>query len=252
VPAGIAKTIVIIINADDFGRSRKETEAALSCYRAGRITSTSAMMFMEDSERGAEKGLECGIDTGLHLNLSQLYDGRTASGSVAEAQARIVRFMKSSKYAVLLYHPGLRKAFREVFNAQWDEFIRLYGKPPTHVDGHQHRHLCANVLVDEVIPRGQKVRRNFSFFPGDKSTINRIYRRFIDYWLARRYRLTDYFFSLPQSLDKGRLPHVARLSKSSKVELMTHPCKVDEYNSLMSDQYMDILRGVETASYLLV
>jgi len=210
------------------------------------------MVFMKDSERGAEKGLECGIDTGLHLNLSQLYDGGTASSALAESQARIVRFMKSSKYAVLLYHPGLRKTFRDVFKAQWDEFIRLYGKPPTHVDGHQHRHLCANVLVDEVIPRGQKVRRNFSFFPGDKSAANRIYRRFIDYLLARRYRLTDYFFSLPQCLKKDRLSQVIDISMAFKVELMTHPTNGDEYAFLMGDGYLDLFRGLETASYSLV
>ena len=41
--------------------------------------------------------------------------------------------------------------------------------------------------------------------PDDKGPINRLYRRFLDRWLARRYRVTDYFFSLPQCLAKGRL-----------------------------------------------
>ncbi len=42
---------MIVINADDLGRTEAETEAALSCFNQGRITSTSAMVFMEDSER---------------------------------------------------------------------------------------------------------------------------------------------------------------------------------------------------------
>ena len=48
---------MLIINADDFGRSVGETNAALECYIAGRITSVSAMVFMADSERAAELAL---------------------------------------------------------------------------------------------------------------------------------------------------------------------------------------------------
>src|SRR5437868_14435949 len=39
------------LNADDWGRSGAETDAALRCYKGGRITSVSAMVFMQDSER---------------------------------------------------------------------------------------------------------------------------------------------------------------------------------------------------------
>jgi predicted glycoside hydrolase/deacetylase ChbG (UPF0249 family) len=44
---------MLIINADDWGRSVAETDAALRCYREGRITSVNAMVFMQDSERAA-------------------------------------------------------------------------------------------------------------------------------------------------------------------------------------------------------
>lgn len=243
---------MIIVNADDYGRCQAETDAVLACYREGRLTSTSAMVFMEDSERAAELARGCDIDVGLHLNLSQLYNGRAIPATVAEAQARIVRFMKSSKYAVLLYHPGLRKDFREVFRAQHDEFVRLYGRPPTHVDGHQHRHLCANLLFDPVIPSGQRVRRNFSFFPGEKGWINRTYRRWVDRRLQRRYRLTDYFFSLPQCLERGKWPLVAGLARASKVEVMTHPVRPDEFDALMGESFLEMLRGLEVASYVMV
>src|ERR1043166_10295467 len=111
---------MIIINADDLGRSRPETDAALSWYQAGRITSASAMVFMQDSERAAEKATECGIDIGLHLNLSQLYTGQVPI-KTASAQARIARFMRGSKYAVLFYNPGLRQPLRDVFCAQMEE-----------------------------------------------------------------------------------------------------------------------------------
>jgi len=47
---------MLIINADDFGRSWEETDVAHSCIRRGQITSVTAMVFMHDSERAAIGG----------------------------------------------------------------------------------------------------------------------------------------------------------------------------------------------------
>ena len=37
-------------------------------------------------------------------------------------------------------------------------------------------HLCANLLLSNLVPAGMKVRRNFSFWPDEKSRFNRAYR----------------------------------------------------------------------------
>ena len=243
---------MIIINADDWGRCREETDAALTCYEKGRITSVSAMVFMEDSERAAELAKGAGLDVGLHLNLSQRYNGHPRLAQNIDSQDRIVRFMTRSKYSILLYDPFVRNQIRNVYQAQMNEFLRLYGKPPSHVDGHQHRHLCANLLIDEVIPRGQRVRRNFSFAPGEKGLVNRSYRRLVDYWLKRRYRLTDYFFALSQCFDEARLRRVIELAKVATVELMTHPAKKDEYVRLMSDDFLVSIRSLQLGTYSLI
>ena len=240
---------MMVINADDWGRSQGETDAALACFRERRISSVSAMVFMEDSERAAEVANDVELPVGLHLNLSQSY---ARQGTASDAHQRVVRFMRSSKFAVLIYHPGLRSAFRDVFRAQYDEFTRIYRREPSHVDGHQHRHLCANLLIDEVIPRGVRVRRNFSFTAGEKGLINRMYRRMVDRRLARRYRLTDYFFALPDEVAKGRMPQVAELAKRAKVEVMTHPVRPNEFEYLMSDSFCELSRGLEMASYAAV
>jgi len=174
------------------------------------------------------------------------------SRQVIDSQGRIVRFMTRSKYSVLFYDPFVRNQFRDVYQAQIDEFLRLYGKPPSHVDGHQHRHLCANLLIDEVIPRGQRVRRNFSFAPGEKGLFNRNYRRLVDHWLKRRYRLTDYFFALSQCLDEVRMRRVIELAKVATVELMAHPSKKEEYVRLMSDAFLASIRNVQMGAYSLI
>ena len=53
----VVDTPILIVNADDYGWNRPTTEATLEAFRAGRITSATALMFMDDSERAAELAL---------------------------------------------------------------------------------------------------------------------------------------------------------------------------------------------------
>jgi predicted glycoside hydrolase/deacetylase ChbG (UPF0249 family) len=215
---------MLIINADDFGRTIEETDAALECFSAGRITSTTAMVFMRDSERAAQLALRENLPTGLHLNLSQTYTGNLPNREELDAHRRVVRFISASKYCIYLYHPLLRSAFRRVFESQFNEFVRLFGKPPTHIDGHQHRHLCLNMVLDRIFPAGFRVRRNFTYLNREKSFLNRSYRKRIDSLLSRHYQLTDYFFSLADILKgTGIGPHLMPLATKKTVEVMTHP-----------------------------
>ena len=239
---------MLIINADDWGRSRAETNAALECYRHGRITSVSAMVFMNDSEHAAEIAREHNLDAGLHLNFTDPFTNHIP-GRLAHCHNRTARFLGRSKYAQLIYNPVLRADFCYSFEAQAAEFERLFGKPPSHIDGHHHMHLCANLLIDDVIPKGSKVRRNFSFWPGEKSQLNRAYRALTDRWLARKYRLTDYFFDLTQCIQENKLGRVATLATSDDVELMTHPITPGEQAYLMSDQCSEFLQDLQLGSY---
>ena len=101
--------------------------------------------------------------------------------------------------------------------------------PPGRVDGHHHMHLCANVQVQKLLPAGTIARRNFSFAPGEKGAVNRLYRRWQDRGLARRHRMTDFFFSLPPMDTPGRLEGICDLATRATVEVETHPVNRDEY-----------------------
>jgi len=243
---------MLIINADDWGGSVVETNAALRCYRAGRITSVSAMVFMADSERAAELAKENEIDAGLHLNFSETFTGRNISGRLSECQNRLASYLRRNKYSQLFYNPFLRKTFSYSYQSQAEEFERLFGKPPSHIDGHHHMHLCANMLFSNLIPAGRKVRRNFSFSPGEKSWLNRTYRALVDRWLAHRYQLPDYFFDLTQSIRSKKMERVMVLAKSSRVEVMTHPIFQLESDYLMSDEFEALLQRLEDGTYALV
>jgi len=239
---------MIIINADDWGRCVTETQAALTCFQAGGLQSVSAMMFMEDSERSAKVAKEVGIDVGLHLNLNQKFTDNK-SAALAKAHERVVRFMSVSKYAQLLYHPGLRSAVSDVYHAQMDEFVRLYGRTPSHIDGHQHRHVCANMLLQKIIPSGEIVRRTFSYAPAENGRIYWMYGQLVDRTLIRRYRLTDYLFSLSRCLKTKTIDRVYELAKSATVELMTHPVVPIERAYLTSSAHLDRIADLPVGSF---
>ena len=235
---------MLIINADDWGRSKRETDIARACHAMGTVTSVSAMVFMKDSERAAEVARIEGVDTGLHLNFTEAFTG-AAPPLLREFQGRIARFLRCNKYALLFYHPLLRSAFRYVYATQADEYHRLYGRAPARFDGHQHMHLCSNMLFDRIIPRGKRVRGTFSFQRGEKGTLNRTYRAFVQWRMADHYATPDYFFALSQCLRFKRLNRVMELGRSEHVELMTHPVQADEYAHLTSEAFRKLLAEVQ-------
>ena len=100
---------MLTVNADDWGRSRAETDAALHCHGKKRITSVSAMVFMEDSERAAALAKEVNIDVGLHLNFSEPFSGNPDAATLVNSHRKICSFLTRNKYAQLLYNPCFEK-----------------------------------------------------------------------------------------------------------------------------------------------
>lgn len=243
---------MMIINADDWGRTRAETDAALLCYQRGRITSASAMVFMQDSARAAELARAAGIDVGLHLNLTEPFSASVADADLVRCHARVREYLTARRYASLVYNPSLRKEFQYVFDAQLQEFMRQYGSAPSHIDGHHHQHLCTNILLGKVIPAGHKLRRGFYFWPGEKSIANRAVRSLMNRLLTRRYRSTDYFFALSQCTRTGRMLRVTQLAQNHSVELMTHPANEAERRLLLSDDHLRRIGGLHQGTYALL
>jgi chitin disaccharide deacetylase len=240
---------MLIVNADDWGRNTTSTDNSMVCFKNGRITSVSAMVFMEDSQRAAALALKHGLDAGLHLNFTTKFNQNITSSKLVECQQRIAAFLQKNRYYFLLYNPVLKTDFRYVFSAQYEEYIRLYHQKPTHIDGHHHMHLCTNVLFQRLIPRGSKVRRNFSFTSKEKGTVNRSYRFLVDRWLQRSYQCTDFFFSIVPMHTSHRLRGIVELSLAHNVELMVHPEKQDECNYLLSTEYMEMIRNKKIGPY---
>jgi hypothetical protein len=253
-PTGIGPmSAALIVNADDWGRDYRTTERILGCVRCGTISSVSAMVFMEDSERSADIARAAGIDTGLHLNLTTPFQGPRCPAPLRERQSGIARyFEKHRRTGRVLFHPGLARSFEYVVRSQLDEYGRLYGRRPARIDGHHHMHLCSNVLLAGLLPPGAIVRRNHSFQAGEKGWYNRFYRRAIDRGLARRHRLTDFFFSFDPFEVPGRMERIFSLGSKFVVELATHPVNDRDYEFLTGSGIRRLAGGVSIAPYYAV
>ena len=240
-------TGALIINADDWGRDEFNTNRILDCVRAGAVNSVSAMVFMEDSERAAYIAGDLKIDAGLHLNLTTTFSG-SASSKLVEYHQKLIAYLRGHRLAQVVFHPGLACYFDYVVSAQVDEFRRLHNQEPTRIDGHHHMHLCSNVLMANLLPKGSIARRNFSFRRGEKSMLDRSWRKCVDAMLARRHRLTDFFYSLPPLIPE-RLQEIAALAGESVVEVETHPANSDEYAFLTSGGVARLAGSVVCSSF---
>ena len=239
---------VLIVNADDWGRDRETTDRILDCVVRQTVSSASAMVFMEDSERAAELARERGVDTGLHLNFTAPFSALNSPARLRERHQEVSRYLSRRRLNQVIYHPGLARSFEYVVAAQVEEYYRLYGAKPDRVDGHHHMHLCANVLLAGLLPAGTIVRRNFSFQPGEKGAVNRLYRAAVDRRLAQRHRLVDFLFSIQPLEPRARLQQIVSLGREFAIELETHPVRTDEHQFLTEGGVLSLTGGFPIAS----
>ena len=227
-----------------------DTDAARALFLEGRISSATAMVYMADSERAATQAALLRLPVGLHINLTEAFSAPGVPPVVRRDQERLARYLNASGLAHGLYNPLLHRACLRMVAAQLEEFRRLYNSEPSHFDGHEHMHLCANMLVGLPIPKGSRVRPSASYQPRERGLINRTYRALINRWMHRFYVHVDCFFDLSQRMAPGEFARVCTLARQTHIELMCHPARTAETAFLRSSSFLAGLREVQLASYL--
>jgi len=232
---------IIIVNADDLGHDVATSDAILAAHQAKAVTSASAMVFMADSQRAAGGSLAAGLPVGLHLNLTEPFDGVGCSAAARETQARLARVFDAGLQRLRwTYDPRLARDVYDAVDAQLSEFRRLYGQRPTHVDGHRHVHACLNLLWSRALIRDLPVRRvifDDQHAQGPRLVGARARQAFAD----RRFRCTDHLIRLSAALESPLA--------SGSWEVMTHPGDPSDLRALRSDAWSDVLSRYTPASY---
>ena len=127
---------ILVINADDFGMSDGINAGILKCHRDGIVTSTSLMVRRARAREAAALAADApALSLGLHIDLSEW----EPVGGVEQAVYERVDVRDRSQVA------------REIAE-QIDIFVKMVGRPPDHLDSHQHVHL-------EGHPRSEALRQ---------------------------------------------------------------------------------------------
>ena len=120
----------LIVNADDFGISPGVNRGIIEAHERGIVTSTSFMTRWPAAREAAEYGrAHPGFGIGLHIDLSEWVCRNGNWEPLYEV--------------VSLDDPA---AVRDEVRRQLDDFRRLLGRDPDHIDSHQHAHRNEPVL----------------------------------------------------------------------------------------------------------
>ncbi|AGA28596.1 carbohydrate deacetylase [Singulisphaera acidiphila] len=118
-------TRFLIVNADDFGLSDGVNQGVIRAYEEGLVTSASLMTGGAAAEDAAAYArLNPELSVGLHLDFGEwlFRDGD----------------WHQTRQVVPL--PNDRAASASEAARQIDRFLQIVGRPPTHLDSHQHAH----------------------------------------------------------------------------------------------------------------
>ena len=124
----------LIVNADDFGLTRGVSRGILECYQNGIVTSTTLMVNRGADPAQLEALRSSGLGVGLHVNLTlgtPISDPRRVA-SLLDGEGQLVRDAR-----VQAERAKPDEARIEMGN-QIEEFQRLMGRFPTHLDSHHH------------------------------------------------------------------------------------------------------------------
>jgi predicted glycoside hydrolase/deacetylase ChbG (UPF0249 family) len=250
-----SKRGLLIVNADDLGYDAHHTDCIRECLTARRITSATAMVYMEDSDRASAILKNADLGIGLHLNLSEAFTDSATPARVRARQARLLSRFHDSRPRRLhrwLYDPLIKAAVERSIADQFQRFQELYGKPPTHVDGHQHVHLSPNVFLTGAIPRGMRMRNTLHRDPVRRLSLG-VARTIRQRAISARFCTTDHLFDIndvdPRRLAPGQASPWLRFADSAAVEVMAHPGFPHEFDCLMSSEWEKALAGRRLGSF---
>lgn len=149
---------ILIVNADDLGRTRGINEGIFRAHERGLVTSATLMVIYPAAQQAAEQMADYpDLGVGLHVQLSggrPLLPPESVPSLVDEAGRLPAK------------PDGLSAAtadqIRVEVQAQFERFRELTGQLPTHLDGHHHclrQPLVAEALIEVARPRKLPIRR---------------------------------------------------------------------------------------------
>ncbi|MGH9367001.1 MAG: ChbG/HpnK family deacetylase [Thermoanaerobaculia bacterium] len=206
---------LLLVNADDFGRTPGVNAGVLEAHLRGVVTSATVMVLEPFAEEGIREALSraSGLDLGLHVVLTG--GGRPASGSLPTLapEGRLARNAEALP-------PRLdREEVAREIEAQIARFVALASRLPSHLDSHHHCALHPDVEpVYAAVARG----KNLPLRAASAAAQNRLRRA----GLRTPDTFLDSFFG--EGATAGNLRAILGSLPEGTSELMCHPGYPDE------------------------
>jgi len=160
-------TLLLVVNADDFGLSKGQNYGIIEAHRQGIVTSTTAMVNGEAIVHATELCQQVAeLGGGMHFVLTL--------GKPLSAMPMLTREGQLGKWVWQMAEEG-RLPLQEInqeLASQYQRFIELFGCPPTHIDSHHHVHFIPEIydIVDRFArERDIPIRRDRRSSAGNTS-----------------------------------------------------------------------------------
>jgi predicted glycoside hydrolase/deacetylase ChbG (UPF0249 family) len=132
----------LIVNADDLGRTHGINTGIFEAHRLGIVTSATAMVNYESVREAAAMSRENpGLAIGLHVALS----GGVTALPAAQVPTLLVQDGRQPAKPEGLTGARPEEIAAEV-EAQFQRFVEVFGRKPSHLDSHHHSHRRPDVF----------------------------------------------------------------------------------------------------------
>lgn len=252
----MAVKLNVIVNADDFGSSKRINETIIHCHKNGILTSTSIIAKAEsfyEAIQLTKHHLNLGI--GIHLTL----DGKN---NFTKSPSSIINPNTNSFYEGIIILKKLKKFHinvKHIINeyAKQIEFVLDHNIRITHLDHHHHFHLYKSSL-DAMVFVAKKY--NIRYIRSERIILHKknffgnfLYRRLHQFYLKRKHDTIDGHFNF-SSKDQDNMKMKLRMLSRKKfkaIEIIVHPKNIHDSESLMltSKDTKNILKNCNLINY---
>lgn len=229
---------MIIVNADDFGRTESINDSIIYAFERGFINRTTMMVNMPYVEEAVKIANEKNIldKVGLHLTLDEGYplteDIKNIDLFCDKNGCFNGKFRMSKKYFLSLNDSYVRKKCEEEIFSQLHCYKSL-GLSSFHIDSHHHVHTIPSILkivlplAKETGFKSMRIRFNMQ----KTGFLKSFYTNKINKYISKYFETSDYFCDSSFVTKKP--------NDSLTYEIMCHPDRID-------GRYVDII-GERTA-----
>lgn len=216
----------LVINADDFGKSKEVNRAVLEAFEKKFIMRTTLMVNMPFADEAVQLAQERGLSDriGIHLNLTEgrpLTEAIRTNPFFCDGEGNFHALFHSKIMSRLYMSNQESRQIYEELKAQLEKYER-YGLTLWHVDSHHHVH--TDYPVYRVLKRLSaeyplaSIRISRNMYSGG-NPLMRLYKKMYNNAVRKLcVHTTDFFGSYKDYADYGKT-----LPQQSSLEIMVHP-----------------------------